>query len=74
MKLTKMIAGVVFCAAFAGMAAAQQTVKSQKTESTVEKEYLSNVEDVIITELATSPEYDNKLVALQYFREQLSLQ
>ena len=69
MKLTKMIAGVVVCAAFAGMAAAQQTVKSQKTESTVEKEYLSNVEDVIITELATSPEYDNKLVALQYLEE-----
>ncbi len=72
MKLTKMIAGVVFCAAFAGVAFAQQTVKSQKsagTESTVEKEYLSNVEDVIITELATSPEYDNKLVALQYLEE-----
>ena len=40
-----------------------QTVKSNssaRTETTVEDEYLSNIEDVIITELATSDDYDNK--------------
>ncbi len=31
-----------------------------------EEEYLSSVEDVVITELANSDERDNKLVALQY--------
>lgn len=61
MKLRKMIAAGLCAAAVSGMAFAQS-----KTETTVEDEYLSNVEDVIITELATSPEYENKLLALQY--------
>lgn len=39
---------------------------STDSESNVESEYLSSIEDVVITELATSEERDNKLVALQY--------
>lgn len=35
-------------------------------ERSAEDEYLSTVEDVVITELANSDERDNKLVALQY--------
>ena len=41
-------------------------VYAQQSEKTVESEYLSSVEDIVITELATSEELDNKLVALQY--------
>lgn len=41
-------------------------VHAQQSEKTVESEYLSSVEDIVITELATSEELDNKLVALQY--------
>ncbi len=72
MKLTKIIAGTVCLAALSGTMFAQQTVKNQndsRTETTVDEEYLSNAEDVIITELATSPEYDNKLVALTYLED-----
>lgn len=69
MKYSKLTAAAL-CVFFAtGVAFAQtQTVKSQnsKSERTVEDEYLSNVEDIIITELAASEDYDNKLVALQY--------
>ena len=39
---------------------------SADNESNVESEYLSSIEDVVITELATSEERDSKLVALQY--------
>ena len=35
-------------------------------ETSAEQEYMSTVEDVVITELANSDERDNKLVALQY--------
>lgn len=69
MKFSKLTAAVVCLSLFAGAAFAQsQTVKSQnsKSERTVEDEYLSDVEDIIITELAASEDYDNKLVALQY--------
>jgi len=61
MKVTKVLAAGALCAALSGFAFAQS-----RTETTVEDEYLSSVEDVIITELSASPEYDNKLIALQY--------
>ncbi len=38
-------------------------------EKSAEEEYLSTVEDVVITELANSDERDNKLVALQYLKD-----
>jgi len=40
-----------------------------QTETSVEDDYLTSVQDVIITELANSQEYDNKLVALQYLED-----
>jgi hypothetical protein len=74
MKLIKgavlLLSGAFLCSE---VFAQEQTVKkaststdTKKTETSVESEYLSSVEDVIITELANSDERDNKLVALQY--------
>ena len=40
-----------------------------QTERSVEDDYLSNIQDVIITEMANSQDYDNKQVALQYLEE-----
>ena len=47
-------------------ACAALTAQSKQSETTVEQDYMTNVEDVIITELAASDDYDSKLVALQY--------
>lgn len=44
----------------------------QKSEVTVEQQYLANIEDVIIKELTLSDQYDNKLVALQYIEDALN--
>lgn len=41
-------------------------ISAQRTEVTVEQEYLSTVEDVIIKELAVAEDRDSKLVSLQY--------
>jgi len=38
-------------------------------ETSVESEYLSSAEDVVITELANSDQRDNKLIALEYLEE-----
>lgn len=43
-----------------------------RSETTVEDEYLSSIEDAIITELASSPDYENKLIALEYLEEAIS--
>ena len=72
MNSGKKVAGSVCCVLLcAALSAQTQTVSKQsdsstKSETTVENEYMSNVEDVIITELANSDDYDNKNVALQY--------
>ena len=58
MKPLKKMA-VAACALFMTFSLAAQ-------EKSAEVEYLSTVEDVVITELAGSDERDNKLVALQY--------
>jgi len=50
----------------AAAAPAQTPSSDKKSETTVENQYLSSVEDVVITELANSDERDNKMVALQY--------
>lgn len=60
MKFAKLAAAALICAVSMGAAIAQ------RSETSVEDDYLSNMEDVIITELAASDDYDNKLVALQY--------
>lgn len=72
MKVSKLIASA--CCIFicqAVFAQEQQNEKDQtsRNETTVEDEYLSSVQDVIIGELAASDEYDNKNVALQYLEE-----
>lgn len=42
---------------------------SKKTESSVEDEYLSEIDGVVILSLAQSDEYDNKLVAMQFLED-----
>lgn len=41
----------------------------QEEESTVEGEYMSSMDDVVVNELANSDEYENKLMALQFLDE-----
>ncbi|MEE0878700.1 MAG: HEAT repeat domain-containing protein [Treponemataceae bacterium] len=43
-----------------------------RTETTVEEEYLSTVEDIIIQELTAAPDRDSKLVALQYLESAIA--
>ncbi len=64
MKSKKYIASIAFFAVLCAPFFAQSSKNSN--ESNVESEYLSSVEDVVITELANSEERDNKIVALQY--------
>lgn len=40
--------------------------QEERTETTVEQEYLSTVEDIIITELSSAQDYDSKVIALEY--------
>ncbi len=42
--------------------------KNSESETSVENEYLNDVDGDIVTSLADSDEYDNKLVALQYLQ------
>lgn len=42
---------------------------AQETETSVESEYMSSMDDLIITELANADERENKEVALQYLRD-----
>ncbi len=65
MKLVKSIA----CGAGLLLLAGAVFAQNRGSETSVEELYLSNVQDVIITELAHSQDYDNKLVALQYLEE-----
>ena len=67
MKALKYVAAGLLAVAFTSAAAAQKS-----NESNVESEYLSSVEDVVISELAASEERDNKLVALQYLETAIS--
>lgn len=69
MKPVKYAAAGILAVSIMFSAAAQTSSSSgnsSSNESNVESEYLSSVEDVVITELANSDERDNKLVALQY--------
>ena len=66
MKLTKiLIAGM--CTAFIASAAF-----AQRSQETVEGQYMTNIEDVIITELAGSQEYESKQMALQIIENSIS--
>lgn len=69
MKLLKTIAyGACFMLIGTVAFAQSQSMKSSN-ETSVEDIYLNSVQDVIITELANSQDYDNKLVALQYLED-----
>ncbi len=68
-KITALLCAGLICTI---LSAQEQTVVTQKSETTVEDEYLSNVEDVIIRELAQADDRDNKYVALQYIENALS--
>ena len=68
MKSTKMFALLCMGLLFTSFAFSQQT----EGETTVEQEYLSSVEDVIIRELADTDDRDNKLVSLQYIEAAVS--
>lgn len=62
MKINKLIAvGLTTLILGAGAFA-----QSSNNETSVESEYMSSMEDVVITEMANSDQRDNKLVALQY--------
>lgn len=64
MKIKKVVilctAGLLLCSVLSA-----QTVKKAKSETTVENEYMANIEALVITELANSDSYDNKLVAIK---------
>jgi len=70
MKITKFVAIVTTILLCSSLFAQQQVTR--KTETTVEDEYLSNVEGVIIRELSQADDRDNKLVSLQYIEEALT--
>ncbi len=62
MKLSKIVAILLLTLFVTGAVFAQ----NKRTETTVEQEYLSTVEDVIVKELAEAEDRDSKQVALQY--------
>ena len=64
MKLKK-IAGLFAAALILSFAAFAQN----EEESTVEGEYMSSMEDVVVQELSNSDELENKLMALQFLEE-----
>ncbi|MBE6360904.1 MAG: HEAT repeat domain-containing protein [Treponema bryantii] len=75
MKLTRKVVISLLMLVYAGSVFAQQQNVNKKQnneeETSVETEYLNDVDGDIITTLADSDEYDNKLVALQYLQAAL---
>lgn len=61
MKLNKLFAGI-----FTGLFICSAVFAE---ESSVEDEYMSSIRDIVITELANSPDRENKMVALQQIQE-----
>lgn len=47
----------------------RKDTSTRKAESSVEDEYLSEIDGVVILSLAQSDEYDNKLVAMQFLED-----
>lgn len=68
----KIILGAAAAAVCTGLFAQEQKVQKKddssttKSETSVENEYLNDMDGTVILTLAQSEEYDNKLVALQY--------
>ncbi len=65
MKLQKKLLGVVILTVVTMSAFAQ----TERTSSSVESVYLQSYEDVIISELAASENYEAKLISLEYIKE-----
>lgn len=69
MKLNK-IAFIGLCfSATATVFVYAQSGSSAKSETSVEDEYLNDIDGVVITSLVESDEYDNKLVAMNFLEE-----
>ncbi len=74
MKVTKkfLLSSLFICTVFFVVAQEKQVQKkdnqSSEKETSVESEYLNDIDSDIITTLADSDDYDNKLVALQYLQ------
>jgi len=70
MKISKKLLAVASIFAFATVIFAQAKTDTKKeSETSVESEYLNDVDGDIIMGLASSDEFDNKLVALQYLQQ-----
>ena len=75
MKMTKKIVLALGCACLCTSLFAQEQAVQKKSsastqrETSVEEDYLSDVDGVVILSLAQSDEYDNKLVAMQFLEE-----
>lgn len=77
MKMTKKLVLAAGCIFMTSLIFAQEqkvqkansTSSSSKSETSVEEEYMSDVDGVVILSLAQSDEYDNKLVAMQFLEE-----
>ncbi len=71
MNCIKFAAAAAFCICAGTFVFAQsQSVSSgSKSDTSVESEYFASLQDSIITTLATSDDYDQKLVALQYLED-----
>lgn len=74
MKNSKLIIVILITLCSSYFVFAQQTVTQDEptTEVTVEQQYLSTVEDVIINELSKSDNFDTKLVALRHIEDALN--
>lgn len=72
MKMIKKIVSVCAVLALSASVFAQNQNVQKNKESSVESEYLNDVDSEIIMSLAESDEYDNKLVALQYLTNALN--
>lgn len=70
MKVNKLFA--CFACAVILLSTVGAQTQQVRTETTAEEDYLSNFEDIIISELTDSDEYDNKLLALQYIEDAIS--
>ncbi len=75
MKMTKKLVLAAGCIFMTSLIFAQEqkvqkaNTASSKSETSVEEEYMSDVDGVVILSLAQSDEYDNKLVAMQFLEE-----
>lgn len=75
MKVSKkvLLSFFLVCTVFFASAQEKQVQKkanqTSEKETSVESEYLNDIDSDIITTLADSDDYDNKLVALQYLQE-----